>query len=157
MLDATPLIHLAKTRLHGLLSALEVEIFTTPTVKEEATRGAFGEKPVLEGLLRETIRIQKPAKNVHGMGLHAGEASAIALARQKKAILVCDDRVARTVAKANGVTVVHTTYFIYRALAKKRITLREAERLLAELVESGWYCDSLTLSRITNALADLGS
>ena len=52
-------------------------------------------------------------------GLHAGEASVLVLAEDLKAVLVSDDPVARTVAKAKGIPLVPTTFFHFSCIGKK--------------------------------------
>ena len=153
VLDAIPLIYSAKTRVHSLFSRLNVELFTTDTVKAEVLKGDFEEKGVLERLFAGEVKVLK-AKGVFpsARGLHSGEASALALAKEKNAVLVSDDRVARTVAKAMGVQVVYSNFFIFRALEKKVVDAGEAKALVEELVESGWWCDAETLARIFNAI-----
>lgn len=157
VLDATPIIHAAKTRLHALLDGLEVELFTTPSVEREVLAGELAEeRGVLELLFKKEIRVEKSKGSIKARGLHAGEASVLALAKEKKAVLVSDDRVARTVAKAMGITVVHSTFLIFRALEKKVVGRQQAEDLVEELVESGWWCDAETLARVYNAIRKYG-
>lgn len=154
VLDATPLIHAAKTRLHTLLKDLDVECFTTPQVAQEVlSDGEFEEKGVLKRLLSDAVEVldsKEPLAKVRG--LHAGEASALALAKTLDAVLVYDDRVARTVAKAQNIPVVHTSFLIFRALEKKAVTPIQAQDLVTELLDSGWWCDAQTLNRIHNAI-----
>ncbi|MBI5036623.1 hypothetical protein HZC09_04740 [Candidatus Micrarchaeota archaeon] len=155
VLDSTPIIHCAKTRLHSLLEKLDVELLTTPLVRREVS-GDFAESPVIERLFKEKIRVVPNRTLLKSRGLHDGEASCITLAEEKDAVLVCDDRVGRAVAKAKGLKVVHSTFFLFRALEKRAITRREAEDLLEELTASGWHCDSETLARLYNALRNYG-
>lgn len=154
VLDATPIIHAAKTRLHTFLPKLEVELFTTTIVSEEVlVEGFFEEKGVIEKLFEQQIKVLKSSKPLDkSRGLHAGEASALNLAQELGAVLVSDDRVARTVAKAKGIPVVHSTFLVFRALEKKAITRLKAEELVQELIESGWWCDAETLARVYNAI-----
>ncbi len=153
VLDSSPLIFIAKTRLQSLVGRLGLELITTPTVALEVLSQEHSETPVLKSMLASSIRVEAP-KGAHasGTGLHAGEASAIALAAELHAVLASDDRVAIAVARTRGVTVIHTSRLILRALNRKLISAREAELLVKELIEAGWWCDAATLARITERI-----
>jgi predicted nucleic acid-binding protein len=152
VLDAAPLILAAKTRLHTLMNQLENDYLTTTIVEKEVLAGNYPEKPALEKLLKEDIQVKRVNEYIRQRGLHPGEASAIILAKETGAVLVTDDKVATTVAKALNVPTVSTTYLIFRALNQNKIGARDAEDLLKELIENNWYCDTQTLARIYSRL-----
>ncbi len=153
VLDATPIIHAAKTPIHALFGKLDLELCTTSVVMRETLHGDFEGRLIIETFFQGQVRVEEPVRVLAAQrGLHAGESTAIALALEKNAVLMTDDRVARTVAKAMGVTVVYSTFFIFRALGKKAISKPEAERLVGRLIESGWWCDAETLARIYDAI-----
>lgn len=148
VLDAGPLIFIAKTSLRHLIPLIEVELFTSTAVAREVLNGEFPEKPTLEKLFTEAIQVEGANPLPPARGLHVGESTAITLASRKKAVFVSDDRVALIIASAHSVETAHTTHFIFRALSKHACSAEHAENLVKELVENGWWCDAQTLTRI---------
>ena len=97
-----------------LIVTLEGEKYTVPAVFDEVvTKGMDMDYPdavstaslVDEGVLKVKAPQRKKADAITGLHkyIHAGEAEVIALAKEMNAIAVVDDRVARTVARIEGV------------------------------------------------------
>ncbi|MDG7008058.1 MAG: hypothetical protein JRN06_07415 [Nitrososphaerota archaeon] len=153
--DATPLIHLSKAGLARLIEALDGEKFTVPTVvnevagKPEGKGREYPDAVIISSLIEKgTIRVRTPAPSgaksvarIH-RDIHAGEAEAIALAKEVRAVAVVDDRAARAAARIQGVRVEGTYGVVLRAVKKGALSVEEGEDALGRLVSSGWRCDA---------------
>jgi predicted nucleic acid-binding protein len=164
--DATPLIHLAKAGLSPLIVALEGEQYTVPAVFDEVVRkgiemdypdAASTASLVDEGILRVNAPPMKKADAIARFhkDVHTGEAEVIALAKEMSAIAVIDDRVARTVAKIEGVRVEGSYGVILRAAARGSLSREEGEDALGGLVASGWRCDAELYAALLKSLREI--
>jgi predicted nucleic acid-binding protein len=80
--------------------------------------------------------------------IHMGEAETLAAAKELNALAVVDEAEARAIAKTYGIqTRTGTLFLLFKLLTLKRVDARECLRILDELVESGLYIDSRTLTR----------
>ncbi len=164
--DATPLIHLTKAGLRPLIVELEGEKYTVPAVFEEVvTKGKERDYPdavgtsslVDEGVLEVKIPKSKTADAMARLhkDVHPGEAEVIALAKEMEAIAVIDDRVARAIAKIEGVRVEGSYGVIIRAAANGSISREDGEDALGELIASGWRCDAELYAALLKSLLEV--
>jgi len=164
--DATPLIHLAKAGLAPMIVALDGEKYTVPAVFDEVvTKGmeldysdALGTASLVE---RGVLKVKAPQRKTTDAlvrlhkDVHAGETEVIVLAKEMNATAVIDDRVARTVAKIEGVRVEGSYGLILRAAARGSISSEEAEAALGRLVASGWRCDAELYAALIRSLSEI--
>lgn len=164
--DATPLIHLTKAGLSPLIVALEGEKYTVPAVFDEVVRkgkemdypdAASTASLVNEGVVKVKAPQRKKADAIARLhkDIHAGETEVIALAKEMRAIAVIDDRVARTVAKIEGVRVEGSYGVILRAAARGSMSKDEGEGALGGLVASGWRCDAELYAALLKSLREI--
>lgn len=164
--DATPLIHLAKAGLGPLIVALEGEKYTVPAVFEEVVRKGremnYPDASSTASLVdKGVLKVKAPQRKMSGAlvrlhkDIHAGEAEVIALAKEMGAIAVMDDRVARTVAKIEGVRVEGSYGVILRAAARGSLSNDEGEAALGGLVASGWRCDAELFAALLRSLREI--
>ncbi len=164
--DATPLIHLAKAGLSPLIVALEGEKYTVPAVFDEVVRkgkemdypdAASTASLIDEGVLKVGAPLRKKADAIARLhkDIHAGETEVIALAKETSAIAVIDDRVARTVARIEGVRVEGSYGVILRAAARDSLSKEEGESALGGLIASGWRCDAELYAVLLKSLRDI--
>ena len=164
--DASPLIHLTNAGLNPHIVDLEGEKYTVPAVFDEVVRKGrelnYPDAAGAELLVRRgTLRVKAPQKK--GMDaiarlhndIHAGELEVIALAKEISAIAIIDDRVARAVAKIQGVRIEGSYGVILRAAARGSISREEAEAALRNLVKSGWRCDAELYATLITSLKRL--
>ncbi|MBI2926979.1 MAG: DUF3368 domain-containing protein [Verrucomicrobia bacterium] len=113
--DSSPLIYLSKLEHFRLLRVLYDAVLVPPAVWREVAIGGegFAESANLKAAVTEGwIRIECPteaeeaAEFPEELGL--GEIEAILLARERKAVLVTDDALGRSVAESLGVEVTGT-------------------------------------------------
>ena len=156
VLDATPIIHFAKTdKLKVVLSICEAYM-TREVYRETVERGQGkpdatvirdaverGEVKVYDVRDRNLVRMFQRHPEIH-----MGEAETLAAANELNAFAIVDEAEARAVAKSYGIkTRTGTLFLLFRLLALKRIETSECERILDNLVESGLYLDSHTYIR----------
>lgn len=164
--DASPLIHLGKAGLAPLIVGLKGKKYTVPAVFEEVVkRGKEMNEPeasVTESLVEEgVLEVKAPRKNIVDeiarlhKDVHAGETEVMALAKEIKAIAVIDDRVARAVAKIQGVSVEGSYGLVLRAAAAGSISEEEGQRALRGLVSSGWRCDARLYATLVKSLGEI--
>jgi predicted nucleic acid-binding protein len=156
VLDATPIIHFAKIqKLKLVLDTCEAYI-TREVYAETVERGEG--KPdaavIRDAVGHAELRVYDvlDARLVTALQrhpeIHRGEAEILVAARELNGPAVVDEAEARSVAKIYGIqTRTGTLFLFFKLLTLKRIKVPEALRILDELVESGLYIDSQTLTR----------
>ena len=159
VLDATPLIHFAKSGFLAHLPKLGCALLTTPAVIAELSLDstAFPEAARLQSFVAAaagSVRVVVPKKTASVPGLSAADTSVILLARELRCIAVLDDTAAHRYARALGVKAVHSTALLVRARSKKRITVPQALAYLDAMIESGWYCDVETYKLVARAIRE---
>lgn len=164
--DASPLIHLTKAGLSPCIVDLEGEKYTVPAVFDEVVKKGreldYPDAAATESLVKEDkLRVKAPMRKraaviarLHN-DIHAGESEVIALAKEINAIAVIDDRVARAIAKIQGIRVEGSYGAILRAAARGSISREEAEAALGALVRSGWRCDAELYAALLASLKQL--
>jgi len=71
--------------------------------------------------------------------LGLGEAASIAVAASRRLVFACDDLVARREAEKIGVLLTGTLGILKGMVRRKIIAVREADRLLNEMIKNGFY------------------
>src|SRR3989339_690459 len=150
VLNATPLIYLVKSGLYHVAKDLDLDYISTKQVVKEVLIPTFPEYSELKDFLEKYVKISevKITKEFAIESLGEGEASVLSLAKANGFDVILDDKLARACAVANGVQTYHTTFLIFRALQKNKISKTAAVGYLDKLVLSGWRCDIETYVRI---------
>ena len=150
VLDASPLIVLAKAGQLPLLRAVAATSVAPPAVVAEvlAGRSDAAAEALLTGLVGQTGMVVVPAA-VQVLDLGAGELDAIsyALLEPDKRLLVLDDRDARSCAQALGVNMTGCVGVV--VAAKRAALITDVEQTLLRLQAAGLY---LTPSLIQQAV-----
>jgi predicted nucleic acid-binding protein len=161
--NSTPLIYLAKIGLSRIICDLKDEKLTSPLVKAEVVdKGKLKGLPdaiVLEKLFDNGVfSVCSPkdqtflARLSKTHGLHLADAEVLALAKEKDAIAVIDDEVARKTAKVYGINYVGTTYLLVRAVSEGLISKERAKQAVNDMVSTGWRCSIETYAKIMEVL-----
>ncbi|MBI4044779.1 MAG: DUF3368 domain-containing protein [Candidatus Diapherotrites archaeon] len=145
VLDSTPLIYLNRAGLSWVFG--EFETFIPRSVFEEVVlRGKeFYKKDALvaEKLVNDgKIVVEFPSVTVEARRILAelgeGELQAIALAKQKNAVAIIDDDVAKGFGEIFGVDV-HGTFFLISLLVhNKKLSKAQAVKKIQEMIKLGW-------------------
>lgn len=163
VMDATPIIHFAKIeKLKLTLGICEAyitrEVYRETVQRGEARRNAIairdaierGELKVYDIRDRSLVRALQRHPEIH-----TGEAETLAAAKELNASAIVDEAEARATAKTYGVrTRTGTLFLLFKLLSLERVEATECEIILDELVESGLYIDSYTLTRVRQRIRE---
>ena len=119
--DAGPLIHLAEIDSLGLLTAFD-QLYVPKTVYGELERG--GIPTGLTDVRYELVEVDADQDNADE--LDAGESAALAVAKERDAVLLTDDLAARESADADGIEVHGSVGMIALGYARGLIDRDEA-------------------------------
>ena len=81
-------------------------------------------------------------------GLHVTDAEVLTIAKERGAIAIIDDEVARKTAKIYGISYAGTPYTLAKAVFEGIITKEEANGAVNEMVFAGWRYRIKTYTRI---------
>lgn len=160
VLDATPLIYLAKA------DALEVidgfDVVTTQEVYEEVVKhGKEAGASDARRVERYELNVVEASENetrerlADVPGLSAADASVLALAEEKGETAVMDEKRGRSVAEAEGIDVRGTAFLLLSAVKRNELSADEAREILDVMVEEGWYCSTSFYAKIVGRLEEL--
>ena len=141
VVNASPLITLAKIGRLDLLRAGEREVIVPEAVAREITAGPTGD-PASTALAAGSLGKPALATNradVLEWGLGAGETAVLSLALDRGAVAVIDDREARTAARVLGCRCLGTLAVVLGARREGRIP--SAAAVIADLRRAGLRLD----------------
>jgi len=156
VLDATPVIHFAKIeKLNHILGICQAYI-TREVYREAVDQGEGRPDAMLirDAVERGEIRVYdvRYRRLVDALlrhpEIHKGEAETLAAAKELNAFAIIDEAEARAVGRTYAIqTRTGTLFLLFKLLAAGRVEPDECLGILDELVESGLYIDSPTLTR----------
>ena len=142
LLDNTVLSNFARIDRHTLVMELWPSCATTLEAWQEFQVGIMiGKLPknAWKGLsIIELTKAEHELSNGLSMILGLGERACIAAASQRNGLFMTDDRKARQVALELGIKITGTLGILVVAVERRKIVLKEANRLLKAMVESGY-------------------
>ena len=109
------------------------------------------QKALREGWIKEVVLSSKKEKSLFetlSVSLGLGEASSIIAAKSRGCIFACDDRAARREAGLLDVKLTGTVGILKKAVRKGTINLTEGNRILAKMIEHGFYSPAESLKEI---------
>jgi predicted nucleic acid-binding protein len=164
ILDASVLITLAKIGRVTLLKALYGQALIGPAVKAEVLDqgkrlAASGVQHVEQAMQDGWLKIAKIVGSEHGLqerlaqttNLHQGEIEAISIASKRGLLLIVDDKEARSVASALGITYLGTAGVLLQAFRKKHLTLEEFEDAVGDLTRVLWLSPTVVATILKRA------
>ena len=155
VLNATPLIYLARSGGLRILKGLKTPIFMPRAVYDEVVvegrkHGKPGAELVDQYVTERVITVRSPSdtrvisslvskspQGSHGP-LDKGEAEVIALAQELNCPAVIDEQAGRNVARLHGITVHGTVYLLVLSYKAGIIAKEEVLGLFRTMVEEGW-------------------
>ena len=138
--DAGPLIALARLHLLELLPQVFGEVLVTDVVLEECARSPdFPEAPTILAAMAENVMTRCVAQDFSAFEqeIDIEEASAIAVAIERRCGVLMDDKAGRRMAGHIGIPVIGTVGVL--VLAKRKGLVTRVKPLLEHLVESGYF------------------
>jgi predicted nucleic acid-binding protein len=146
VINASPLIYLAKLGVLRLLSQLFSEIWTSREVREEVLRNKREpEVPLLEEAFSNWLKVYSLRDaslliKLKKLNIHAGEATVIAIARELKdmkqeAITIIDDLAAREIARTLEISVIGTVGTLLQGVKEKLISKEQCKDYFLRLIE----------------------
>jgi len=88
-------------------------------------------------------------------GIDIGEAAAILLAKEEKALLIIDDKMGRSTAEILGVKILGTIGVLLQALSDSILTFNEFVGILDRMIDSGFRLDSKVYRLATRVAKNL--
>ncbi len=145
VVNASPLISLAKIGRLDLLRAAERDVLIPAAVAEEILAGPAGDLASVALTARDLAEPVPTASRVEVVewGLGAGETAVLSLALDRGATAVIDDREARAAARSLGVPLIGTLGVVIRARREGRIP--SAASVIADLRRVGLRLDDSLL------------
>lgn len=141
--DTGPLIYLGKLEALSLLTVLE-ELYVPETVYSELEAG---DVPAELDQIEFTV-VEAETDTIEPGGLDPGETAALAVARDRNAVLLTDDLDARERAASAGIEVHGTVGIIALAYRRGRLEKDEAKSLMRQLQhETRLYVTSAVIER----------
>jgi predicted nucleic acid-binding protein len=148
IVDASPVISLAKAGGLGLLVELADTILVPEQVIEEVLAGPAAD-PARDALTARWFRRTSPARIPEGIlewGLGAGESAVLALALERPGCtVVVDDAAARYCARAHGLQLLGTLGVVLKA--RHLGLIPSAAQLVRALLQAGLYLDEAILRK----------
>jgi predicted nucleic acid-binding protein len=160
VLDATPLIYLAKADALGVLDGFET-VTTQAVYDEVVVRGKEAEAPDARRIERYDPEVTESPRNETYSRLSDtdrlsdADAGVLALADKKGATAVMDEKRGRTVAEVEGIDVRGTAYLLLNSVKEDATETDEAKEILDDMVDSGWYCSTSFYSDILDKLDEM--
>lgn len=160
VLDATPLIYLAKAESLDVLDAFDT-VTTQGVYDEVVVRGKRADAPDARRIETHDPEVVEVPRNEtyerisEDDGLSDTDAGVLALADAKDGTAVMDEKRGRTVAKVEGIDVRGTAYLLLSSVKSGENGAEEARETLDRMVDSGWYCSTSFYAKILERLEKL--
>ncbi len=162
--DASVLIALAKIGKLGLLRIVFESVLITPTVQWEVVEQGrmLGAPDVIhvqraldEGWLSivelEPIEMDLVGWLATTTGLHAGEMESLAVAFQRRRVLLIDERNARSAARALGIEIIGSAGALFAAFRIGALDLAEMEDAVKDLARVLWISPDIVADILKRA------
>lgn len=168
VLDATPLIYLAKAGVLHLLRELDEDTVVAEEVHREVVeRGVAAGHPDAERVAREIRKGCLEIRNVEGTdlferavrnpNLSRADAEVLALADSVGGVAVMDESYGREVAESEKIEHRGTIYLVIELVKEDAIDPDEARDIVDEMINEGWYCSTDLYARILKRLDEFGT
>jgi predicted nucleic acid-binding protein len=160
IINASPLIYLGKIGALYLVPKLFTKCYTTSLVRNEVLgEENIPEFSILDASFSDWLSLMEPTnkqliKRLEQFGIHNGEATVIALAKElqdkkSESVVIIDDLAARGIARTLDLKVTGTLGILLRALKLNYIDLEKSRDYIHDLVENTAFRISSSLySRI---------
>lgn len=166
VLDATPLIYLAKVRKVRLLADLpDVLVVPRSVVEEVVEEGRRRGEPdaTRVGRLIEdgTLRVVDPPDTMFAKALDSNDRldeadrDVLAVAEHRGARVLLDETYGRRLAEVEGLEHGGTIYLLLRLVEQDALTPTEMRETVDALIDAGWYCSTRLYARILRSIDEM--
>jgi len=153
--DSSPLIYFARAGRLDVLREIYGEVLTSEgVIGEVMVEGKPGLSQFKEALSKGWLKVERVKVDFDhaAEGIERTDAELICLAKSRGLMLLSNDRALVNCAKGYGVKTRWLTESSFDAIEKRVLTLREAEDMLVELVDSGMRVRSEVLARVLRSI-----
>lgn len=165
VLDATPLIYLAKAGVLGELEQLDERLVIPQAVYEEVVlRGRETGEPDAQVIARLVENGMFEVQDTEDGDVyrelledpHLSEAdrAVLSLADVENGVAVADEEHARSVADVVGVETRGTLYLLFRLLKQGTMDADAVRETVDRMVDAGWYCSTDLYAKILRQLEE---
>jgi predicted nucleic acid-binding protein len=166
VLDATPLIYLAKVDRLGVLRELDEPCVLPVRVYEEVAETGIGEgyadarrieQRVEDGEL-EVVSVEATplySQLQENDSLSDADVAVLAYAAAHDGVAVMDETYGRDVAATEGITTRGTAYLVLRLASDGIVTVDGARTAIDAMIDAGWYCAPDVYAKIVRKLDSL--
>ncbi len=147
--------------LHWFIDLIPDFCITTSVQSELTEKDTLAKKIILECISSGNIRIIHPKTvkktrwdEYRVLGLHTGELSILLTARKKQDVVVFDDLVARSVARAEGFLLTGLLGILVKLRKTSRISKKEALSILSALNQTNFRMSSALFEFIYQNLSE---
>ncbi len=168
VLDATPLIYLAKVDRLALLTQLDAECVVPERVYDEVVTAGLEreyadarriEARVEDGALavRTAERSRLFDRVRSSTALSDADAAVLAMASANGGIAVMDETYGRSVAETEGIEARGTAYLVLATAKQAELSTDDARATIDAMLDAGWYCAPDLYARIIRTIDALDS
>lgn len=166
VLNATPLIYLAKTGRAKLLGQLPEDVVIPESVHQEVVvegknRGEPDAAQISRLVEKGAVRRPEPPDRSSSMSigqtenLHATERDVLLSALEHDGTAILDEKYGRRIAEAEGIDHGGTLYLLLRLVKLDVLAAPEMREMVDDMIEEGWYCSTKLYAEILRTLEDL--
>lgn len=167
VLNATPLIYLAKVEKARLLADLPEELVVPASVHREVVvegekRGEPDARRIARLIEEGAIEIvEAPASPLadrlgESEHLHEAEQDVLLVADEHDATAVLDERYGRRIARAEGIDHGGTLSILIELVKTDALTPEGMRNAVDAMIEAGWYCSTKLYAEILRTIERLG-
>lgn len=166
VLDATPLIYLAKTDHLDVLAEVPEQCLIPERIENEVVTTGHDEGYPDARRIEEAIQngiltvVSAPQSDVferlqRNEQLTAADSAVLAVAADRNGVAVMDEQYGRDIAAVENIPTRGTVYLVLSVVKEGEMPVERADRLIDEMIERGWYCSPRLYKRIQNELDEL--
>lgn len=163
IVDATPLIVLAKADHLDVLTAREATAVVPTRVYEEVVETGLSEgypdaRRVARAVENDRFAVADAPESAlfedlaSSPALSEADAAVLALAADREGVAVMDERAGRAAADAEGIETRGTAYAVLSGVERGDRSPAEARAIVDDLVDAGWHCSTDLYAEIVRKL-----
>lgn len=163
VLDATPLIYLAKAEQLALLGKLSDTCLVPEQVHSEVVTTGIEEgypdaRRIARAIEEEKINIKSAPETPlyerlqHNEHLTDADCAVLAMAAESNSVAVMDEQYGRDIAAAEEIQTRGTAYLVLQSVSQGNLTTSDASETIDDMIAAGWYCSPSLYSKIQEKL-----